>query len=508
MKLNDSLVPLKRPHFQLRGRQLYFLISRRPHMEFDAIEAELWEKIDGVVTIGQLRGQFPDVSGQIQKFWNLGIAEVAQSQFAADRKRILVIEPHMDDAVLSVGGLMWLRRNECEFAVLSVVGVSNFTSYYRIDREYFDVNTVTNLRRAESELVMRMLGGKHCVLDQHDGPLRYQPGNWTLDWYGKNRRSIAAFVNHSSTEPEVDALVESLIPVFSSTDALEIWIPLGIGTSADHEMTRNACLRALMRMPDLSRRVELFFYQDVPYVIQYPQHAAQIVDEIVASGGMVERICDDVGEAMPDKLRLLSVFGSQFKPSYMDPKVVASADKAISSDSGYGEVRFRIQKLPERVDQINFYSGREHIRALLVRLGKWYPRHRSAKRIRILCPMGVGRWKDDMTSLLEAFPEAILEVHVTGDAIDELDRFVSPRIEIRPVKGLRLAWILRILQVMFSRPDPLIVLTSAKLRKLAPLVKASCFFADPLPATTIDHLAQALRIRIHQSASGDLNRVR
>jgi LmbE family N-acetylglucosaminyl deacetylase len=431
--------------------------------------------------------------------------EVAPSQFEEHRKRILIIEPHMDDAVLSVGGLMWLRRNECEFTVLSVVGVSNFTSYYRIDREYFDVDTVTNLRRAESEAVMRVLGGRHCVLDQHDAPLRYQPGNWALDWYKKNRRSIAAFVNHSSTESEVESLVESLTPVFLAADAQEIWIPLGVGTSADHEMTRNACLRALMRLPDLSQRVEIYFYQDVPYAVMFPLHTAQIVDAIGSSGGMVERVCDDVGEAMPDKLRLLAIFGSQFKPSYMDPKVVAAAHQAISSDSGYGELRFRIKKLPERADQISFYSGRDHLRTLLGRLEKWYPRHRSAKRIRILCPMGVGRWNDDMKLLLEAFPEAILEVHITGDAIDEPKRFVSPRIEIRPVDGLRSAWILRVLRVMFSRPRPLIVLTSAKLRKLAPLVKASCFIADPLPATTIDHLVQALRIRISKPASGDVD---
>jgi LmbE family N-acetylglucosaminyl deacetylase len=505
MILTDNIVPLRRPHFHLRGRQLFFLISKRPYTEFDAIDAELWENIDGTVTIAELRGQFPDVSGQIQKFWDLEIVEVAPARFEEHRKRILVIEPHMDDAVLSVGGLMWLRRNECEFTVLTVVGVSNFTSYCRIDREYFDVKTVTDLRRAESEAVMHVLGGKHRVLDQHDAPLRYQPGNCTIGWYKKNRRSISAFVNHSSPDAEVESLVESIIPALSSTDAQEIWIPLGVGTSADHEMTRNACLRALMRLPDLCQRVEMYFYQDVPYAIMFPQHTAQILDAIGSSGGMVEQVCDDVGEAMPDKLRMLSVFGSQFKPSYMDPKVVACGHQAIASDSGYGELRFRIKKLPGRVDQIDFYSGREHVRALLGRLEKWYPRHRSAKRIRILCPMGVGRWKEDMSFLLEAFPNAILEVHITDDAIDETGRFVSPRIEIRPVNGLRSAWIFRILSVILSRPRPLMVLTSVKLRKLVPFVKASCFMSDPLPATTIDHLVQALRLRISQSASGDVN---
>lgn len=495
MQPADNSVPLKRPHFRLRGRQLFFLVSKRPFAELDERDAELWNEIDGAVSVGQLSAKFPDVHERIQKFHQLGVMEVAPSEPKKNRRRILIVEPHMDDAILSVGGLMWLRREECDFTVLSVVGYSNFTSYYRIDREYFDVETVTTLRRAESETVMRVLGGKHRVLDRHDAPLRYQPGNWTRAWYVKHRRSIAASINHSSIDAEVEALTESLISVFSSTDAEEIWIPLGVGTSTDHEITRNACLWALMRLPAGTRRTEAYFYQDVPYASQFPHHTAQIVDAFVSLGGELDPVCTDVTAAMPDKLRLLSIFGSQFKPDYMDPKVQATARQAISSDTKYGELRFRIGKLPARADQMSFYSGRTYVQALLNRLGKWYPRHRDAQRIRILCPMGVGRWKDDMAFLLEAFPKAVFELHLTGDSIDECLRFVSPRIEIRPVDGQGKAWIFRILRVVFSRPWPLIVVTSAKLHKLAFPIRLSCPLADPLPATTIDHLVQALRIR-------------
>jgi hypothetical protein len=109
-------------------------------------------------------------------------------------------------------------------------------------------------------------------------------------------------------------------------------------------------------------------------------------------------------------------------------------------------------------------------------------------------PRGIGRWADDLDFLLKAFPQAILEVHLTGDSVDETMRLTSRRIEVRPVEGLALAWLRRILQLILSRPLPLIVVTSTRLQRLGSIVRAAFIIADPLPVTTVDHLVQALRI--------------
>lgn len=496
MQLAGNLVPLKRPHFHLRGAQLFFLISRRPQAEFDSVDAKVWTGIDGVATIDRLQGRFPEARERIQKFWHLGAIELAEARFPANRRRILVVEPHMDDAVLSVGGTMWRRRHRCEFTVLSATGYSNFTSYYLTGRDYFDVDTVTQLRRAESALAMRLLGGRHRVLDQPDAPLRYQPGNWTRDWYARNRRSVIAFINHSATNAETETWAGALMQALASTDAEEVWVPLGVGSSVDHEGVRNACLRALTRLQGRGWQKDLFLYQDVPYAIRFPRHSIQIIEAMLAAGGSVERVGDDIGPVMPAKRRLISVFGSQFKPSYMDSQVVASARQAVSPASGFGELRYRVTALPPRMDPFDFYSGRDQVRSLSLRLGEWYPRHQTARRIRILCPRGVGRWKEDLLPLLEVFPRAVLEVHISRDALDETRRFVSPRIAIRPVDGLKRAWTLRILRLAVSRPRPLVVLTGGHLRRLRLPARAIWVFADPLLATTMDHLVQALRMRV------------
>ena len=177
--LPASHVPIRRPQFHLRDGALYFLISRRPATELDPAERTLWEALDGETTIERLRALFPDADRALRRFLDLGLCTLVESSFPADRRRVVVFEPHVDDAVLSVGGTMWARRHQCEFLLVTVAGRSNFTSYYYMDRDYFDVARVSALRRAEADLFVRSLGGRHLALAETEAPLRYRDGNWT-----------------------------------------------------------------------------------------------------------------------------------------------------------------------------------------------------------------------------------------------------------------------------------------------------------------------------------------
>ena len=170
MHLPEDTIAVRRPHFHLDRGSLTFLISRRSYASLSGEEQAIWKEIDGTMSVGQLRERFgKGVEGILQHFVDLGVCEVLPSSFPADRRRVVIVEPHMDDAALSLGGIMWMRRNQCEFVVVTVAGISNFTTYYLLDREYFDVNNVSALRRAESELFLRHLGGRHIALDVLEG---------------------------------------------------------------------------------------------------------------------------------------------------------------------------------------------------------------------------------------------------------------------------------------------------------------------------------------------------
>jgi len=332
------------------------------------------------------------------------------------------------------------------------------------------------------------------TLDQLEAPLRYHPTDWTLEWYRRHRKSVGAFIGHCSTDREIEAWAVLIEHLLVASDAEEIWLPLGVGRHTDHELTRNACLRALGVLHGLERRAALFFYQDVPYSVRCPTHTDDILDALTAAGGTLVRQHEDIAGVIGDKLRLISIYGSQFKPSYMAPQIEEAARRASPSGTGYCELRFRVTDLPGPVDPLAVYSGRAVVQNLVGRLGAWYTRHQSARRIRIFSPVSGGRWAVDLPFLLEAFPQAVLEVHVSDECAAETRTLASPRVEARTVAGPAHAWLGPLLQIAVARPCPLIVLTGERRQAAARVAKAICFRSDPLRATNINHLVLALRV--------------
>ncbi|MFP4216369.1 MAG: PIG-L deacetylase family protein [Phycisphaerae bacterium] len=469
------------------------MISSRPFASLSEDDVVLWNAIDGRKTVQELGSTVPRGAQRLKRLWSLGACEFAEAAFPKGRRRVLVIEPHMDDAVLSVGGLMWRKRHECQFTLLTVAAVSNFTSYYRLDREYFDPEAVTPVRRAESQLIARLLGGDHLMLDKRDAPLRYNAGHWSLTWYRKNRRSLSAYQNRSPSEDEVRSWAEALANSLASVDPDEIWLPLGVGTSVDHQTTRNACLRALQRLPVHLGSTPVYFYQDSPYAYQYPWHTDQIVQAFSAAGGGLDRAGHEIADVMEQKLRLVSIYGSQFKLDYMRPRVEGCAKAASDRENGFAELRFRIRALPDKLDEMSMYSGQQHVEKAKARLRGWYPRHRTASHVRILCPMGVGRWREYMDALLDAFPNATFEVYKSDDSLDETDTLKTARIVVHEVQANAWAWLKRAVRLRFSRPAPTVIFTHAKLERLSAFLRLAYTGCHALPCTTMDHLVLALR---------------
>ena len=99
-----------------------------------------------------------------------------------------------------------------------------------------------------------------------------------------------------------------------------------------------------------------------------------------------------------------------------------------------------------------------------------------------------------MGTLLQFFPQAVFEVHMTADAVAETERFQSPRIFIHPVRGTVGSWIRRLLAVFLSGRRPLIVVTGNPLRRVARIVRTIFLFSSPITTTSIDHLALGLHL--------------
>lgn len=502
-ELVDDLIPIRKPQFEVHGNRLLFLMSPHgAHATLDPDDVALWAGIDGSTPIHRLRESCPDVESRLRRLWVLGACEFAPSRFRPNRRQVLVLETHMDDAVLSVGGLMWSRRGACEFTIASVTGRSNATNRCFTSHQLVDVREVSALRSAESALVARMLGGRHITLDEPDAPLRCGPGDRPISWDRRFLELANARIGHASSDQEIESWALAIKDLLTTTGAEEVWLPLGVGAHTDHELTRDACLRALSWLPGFERRTDLFFYEDVPYAVRFPRHTEEIVTALTEAGGSVELQCEDITAVFGDKLRLMSIYESQVMLRDMAAEVRLAARLASPSEAGCCERRFKVTALPEAVDPLTVYSRREAVHSLATRIGPWYRRHGRAPRIRVVSQVPAGRWASDFSYLLDVFPQAVLEVAVSEAGRAETESLTSPRIEVQVVSGKARAWFRLLLRFAVGRPWPLIVVTGNRRPFAAWFANAVCARCDPISARSINDLVLALRLARKTSCDG------
>ena len=484
-------IVLRRPHYRQVGDELYFLISRRPHIKLSAAESAVWAALDGEPTVDELRARFSNGADSIlQRFTEFGLCEIAATDFRKDRHQVLVFEPHSDDAVLSVGGTMWLRRQECEFILITIGSRSNFTSYYDLDRDYFDVDRISSLRDAEGTLFARVLGGQYRALKLREAALRYHDGNWSLDWFRQNRFSVSAFISHRSGPAELRDWIAAIRTALIDSEAREVWFPLG-SPHTDHQLTRDAALSLMRDEPALFHGRDVRFYQDVPYAARYPAFTPTIVEALSRAGVALAPEIVPIASVVDDKLHLVSLYGSQFKLDAIRTDVLASAQRA--GDGTPAERLWRIDRPVKSYNPDLIRVDEPILRHATDELAPWLRRHRDAQNIRLLVLVPPGRWAEDMDYLLHTFPHAQFEVYVAPAAAAEVAQFVPPRCRILPCDAGPKAWVLLALRLMFMRPAPTLFIAGEKRIREARLLSKLWLRSDPVVAPTMDHLVSALR---------------
>ncbi len=480
--LPDDVIPVRRPHFHWKAGALYFLISRKPHAPLEDSEMAIWDAIDGKTSVANLRGRFAGVDKVLNRFASLGTCELLPIGFSSRRRRILVIEPHMDDAALSIGATMWLRRNECEFTVLTMAGISNFTSYYEVDRDFFDTANVTSLRKAESALFVKHIGGHHVTLDLLEAPLRYRNDRWTLDWFLEHRDAMWTLVARSPAPGELEEWTAALSRFFTCLDAEEIWMPLGVGNHVDHQLARDACLQILSKA-ELIKGRKVRFYEELPYTVYWCGHADRVVAALRNAGARMEQHRVDISETMTRKLELLSIFGSQFKIDFVKPVV----------EKAGGEVLYEVGIPPNKaIDPISCYVDGDRVFDMAQKVGPWIRRHKSTSLVRLFVNTPFGRWAQDMRLLLDLFPQARIEIFMARRRIVETETLSSPRIRIRPVDRGR--WYSAAGRLLFGWPTPLVIVMGQENERHARWLSAGCVASDSIVAPSLNVFTLALRL--------------
>ena len=488
---SDHLL-VRMPHFQLRGDSLFWVGSKQPQRRLSEAEIALWNLINGRVSVKEVRetcGERADAL--IREFLSSGYCELAEPTFPANRPRVLVIEPHADDAVLSIGGTLWLRRLECKFVIATMASRSNHTRYADLDCDFFDVKEVTEIRRRESELFALMLGGHHISVGMTDAALRYHDSNWNSDFYLRHLMSVRVATSRIGDDRERQRWTEAVRRLLTEQPSAEVWFPLG-GPHSDHMLTADACIAAFLSDASLVAGRVLRVYQEFPYTARYPHHMNSALDALRTSGAVLEEKPSPMTGACERKRRLATIYDSQ-EIEEMRPDTDAS-ELTQGPASGRSELFWTLKTLPRHADRGGIVSSAITGHERDGEIASWISNNRDKERLRVLLLMPTGRWTSDLELLSAAFPRATFEVYVTPGAVAEVSEVPSKRVEIHCVGGGIKAWILLTLRLsMHMKALPTLFHSGQRRLRQARVLAKSWLRSDSLIVASMDPLVRVLR---------------
>jgi len=436
-------VPHVRPHIHRRDQKLFFMISRRPVLELATEEVVLYESIDGRKTVGELEDQKPGAIESLLCWHKAEILELIPPISPPEHPHIVVVEPHMDDAALSVGGRLLHRRGHCRITILSMMRQSNFTSYLTVGRDFTNVAEISKLRTQESELSAGLLGAKHSCLGWDDAPLRLWPAErWSAEIVQRFKQEPQLFTNFVPEFTDVSKLAHQLLSRLTELHPDELWIPMGLGNHLDHRSTRSACLLLLsQKLPQLNG-VRVSMYEDLPYA-STPGHSTQIRAALAAHGTQLVRQTEDVTDVFTEKVRAISVFASQFKISHMEPGIRQAAMREGQGNGHLCEVYHQVEgdvTLPSEFELSRECEGLVKLESGTKSVIKKRAKSRSVTVI-VLPSGSLAKWRTGWPQLQRAFPNASFLVYAPADLSWQIEERPNGKIMLEFVPKRLMQWI-------------------------------------------------------------------
>lgn len=198
--------------------------------------------------------------------------------------RWIYVSPHLDDAVLSAGGLIFDQvRSGLSVEIWTVVcgfppegdELSPFAQLLHAQWGFTTAEETVRLRRAEDQRAAAILGAKPVQFDGFPDCIYRRGMN------GEHLYPLDVFVKPSLAEADLPAKITAALA--SRLEPEDVLVcPLGIGNHADHLLVRKAVEG--LNLP-------LWYYADVPYVLRH----SEALDPATSAGRVETRKISSAG---------------------------------------------------------------------------------------------------------------------------------------------------------------------------------------------------------------------
>jgi LmbE family N-acetylglucosaminyl deacetylase len=255
------------------------------------------------------------------------------------RTTTVYLSPHLDDAVLSCGGLI---RSQVlagtRVLVLTIfageprlAGLSPLAAELHLRWGHTENAVVA--RRQEDRRAANRLGAEFLHLEYLDAIYRADDAGFLY---------LSDEGLFGSPHVSDGGLASRVAASLSSIDALKeatLFAPLAVGNHVDHQLVRDAVLAAR----DLSRRA--VFYEDYPYVEQ-PGYLTRALERIGGAGWKAE-VQPLAEECFQAKLEAIAAYRSQLATLFGGEEImirrVRDYARTLGSDQGYRERYWRFR---------------------------------------------------------------------------------------------------------------------------------------------------------------------
>ena len=239
-------------------------------------------------------------------------------------ERVVVLSPHLDDAVLSCFGLLDQIRGQVSGLVITICCGNPAPAPSRGRVQIFrnnpdpDAYGTPRERRREDVAAMSALDCDFVHLGFEDGIYRRSPTSGDYIYRTSREKFVRPRIEDTGHIEELFLVLRRLC---QNMGRLLLVAPLAIGYHVDHSITAHTALRLE------NQDVDLLFYEDFPYVLD-PKYGGGIEDDPQRAMSRLDRqparrfaapFCPDA------KAQLIEFYESQVPALFVDQKDLRSA---------------------------------------------------------------------------------------------------------------------------------------------------------------------------------------